>query len=62
MTDIPTVSTEMLEVSEAAHEVGDGRIEGRALTMLAQIALYRDADNDCARELAGRALRVIDDQ
>ncbi len=61
MTDLPTVSTEMLEVSEAAAEVGDGRIEGRALTMLAQIALYRNADTDCARELAGRALRVIDD-
>ena len=32
MTDIPTLSTEMEVVREAAHEAGDARIEGRALT------------------------------
>ncbi len=60
MTDIPTVSTEMLDVSEAAHAAGDRRIEGRALTALARVALYRDADNDSARELARRALEVVE--
>ena len=60
MTDIPTVSAEMLEVSEAAHDAGDRRIEGRALTALARVSLYRDADNECARELATRALAVVE--
>ena len=49
MTDFPTVSTEMLEVSEAAHAEGDRRIEGRAFIALARVALYVDADNVWAR-------------
>jgi class 3 adenylate cyclase/tetratricopeptide (TPR) repeat protein len=61
MTDIPTISTEMHEVSEAARAAGDRRIEGRALTALAHVALYRDADNECARQLAGRALEVVEE-
>ncbi len=60
MTDIPTVSTEMLEVSDAAHEAGDARIELRALTALARVSLFRDTDNACARELATRALAVAE--
>ena len=60
MTDIPTVSTEMKDVCDAAHEAGDRRIEGRALTALAHVALTRDGDNDGARELAALALEVID--
>jgi len=60
MTDIPTVSIEMLEVSDAAHAAGDSRIEARALTTLARVALFRDTDNVCARELAGRALAVVE--
>ena len=60
MTDFPTVSAEMHEVSEAAARAGDRRIEVRALTALARVALYRDADNACARELAGRALDVVE--
>ncbi len=60
MTDIPTVSTEMLEVSDAAHAAGDPRIEGRALTVLARVSLFRDTDNVCARELATRALSVVE--
>ncbi len=61
MTDLPTVSVEMLEVSEAAHAAGEPRVEGRALTALARVALFRDADTDCARELAGRALAVVEE-
>ena len=60
MTDIPTVSCEMLDISEAAHESGDARIESRALTALARVALFRDTDNDRARELVGRALDVVE--
>ena len=60
LTDIPTVSTEMLAVSDASRDAGDRRIETRALVALAHVALYRDADNDCARELGTRALGVVE--
>src|SRR4029079_13698911 len=61
LTDIPTVSTEMAEIKDAARGAGDVRIEGRALIHLAKVALYRDADTEGARELAGRALDVVDE-
>jgi tetratricopeptide (TPR) repeat protein len=48
-------------VSEAAHEAGDRRIESRALIALAHVALHRDGDDECARELAGRALAVAEE-
>ena len=60
MSDFPTVSAEMHEVSEAASSAGDHRVEVRALTALARVSLFRDADNACARELAGRALAVVE--
>ena len=57
MSDFPTVSAEMHEVSEAASSAGDHRVEVRALTALARVSLFRDADNACARELAGQGAR-----
>jgi class 3 adenylate cyclase/tetratricopeptide (TPR) repeat protein len=60
LTDIPTVSEEMAQVSEAAHEAGDRRLESRALIALSHVALYRDADHACTRELAARALAVAE--
>ena len=60
LTDIPAVSTEMQSVREAARLEGDSRIEGRSLIVLAHVALYRDGDNDRARELAASALEVIE--
>ena len=60
LTDIPAVSTEMEDVREASRLEGDTRIEGRALTVLALVSLYRDGDNDSARSLAATALGVID--
>lgn len=60
MTDIPAVSAEMEAVCELARKAGDNCVEGRALTALAQVALYRDTDHVRARELANEALRVID--
>ena len=60
MTDMPTVSAEMQGVREAAHEAGNAAIESRALIVLAHLALYRDGDNDSARELAGRAHTVAE--
>ena len=43
-----------------AHEAGNAAIESRALIVLAHLALYRDGDNDSARELAGRAHTVAE--
>lgn len=60
MTDMPAVSSEMEAVRELARAEGDNRVEGRALTALAQVALYRDTDHLRSRELANEALRVID--
>ncbi len=60
MTEIPAVSAEMEGVRELAHELGDRRLEGRALTALAEVALYRDGDNGRAHELANCALALID--
>ncbi len=60
MTDMPAVSAEMEAVRELAQEAGDNRVQGRALTALAQVALYRDTDHVRARELANAALEVID--
>ena len=44
-----------------ARSAGDHRVEVRALTALARVSLFRDADNACARELAGRALDVVEE-
>ena len=61
LTDIPTVMTEMKAVSDAAHDAGERRIESRSLTTLAQASLFREADPECARELALRALALVDE-
>ncbi len=61
MTDIPDGLDRDARCERGGACSGDSRIEGRALTALAQVALYRDADNDCARELAGRALAVVEE-
>ena len=61
LTDIPAVSIEMGRVLEEAREVGDRRLEGRALIALAEVAVYRDADPSAAQELAEQALSVLDE-
>jgi class 3 adenylate cyclase/tetratricopeptide (TPR) repeat protein len=58
--DLPAVATEMEEVRAAAHEAGDRRIEGLALTALGEDALYRAADADRARELIESALELLE--
>lgn len=59
LTDLPAVSAEMEKIRAAAAEVRDARLEGRALTALAEVALSRDADVTRARELAHAALDVL---
>ena len=61
MNDWLAVPPEMASVREAAHEAGEHKLEGRALTALAEVALYRDADVSRARELLDEALDVLGD-
>jgi class 3 adenylate cyclase/tetratricopeptide (TPR) repeat protein len=60
ITDYPVVSREMEEVCMAAEEAGERRIQGRALTGLADAAIVRDADVPRAEELVEKALEVLD--
>ena len=60
MDDFPAVAREMQAVREQAHLAGDRRLEGRALTALADVTLMRDADCPSAMELANQALELID--
>ncbi len=62
LTDLPAVSLEMESVRAAAAEAGDPRLEGRALTGLAEVALSRDADVTRAREVAHAALDVLPEE
>ena len=60
LADLPAVSHEMERVAAEASATGDSRTEGRALTALAEAALYRDANLPRAKELAERALSVLE--
>jgi tetratricopeptide (TPR) repeat protein len=60
LQDLPAVSVEMERVVAEALEEGDSATEGKGLTALAEVALYRDADLPRAKELAERALAVLD--
>ena len=61
MGDWLAVPPEMTAVRAAAREAGEKKIEGRALTALGELALYRDADVSRSRELADEALEVLAD-
>jgi class 3 adenylate cyclase/tetratricopeptide (TPR) repeat protein len=61
LTDYPAVATEMEVVRKGAVEAGDKRIEARAWTALAQVAISRDADLARARELTEHALNALGD-
>jgi tetratricopeptide (TPR) repeat protein len=60
LADFPAVAREMEGVREEAARAGDRRLEGRALTALADVTLMREADCARARELADRALAALD--
>ncbi|HET7857391.1 MAG TPA: AAA family ATPase [Gaiellaceae bacterium] len=61
LDDLPAVAREMEAVREEAARIGDRRLEGRALTALADMKLMRDADPERARELADQALEALDE-
>jgi class 3 adenylate cyclase/tetratricopeptide (TPR) repeat protein len=58
--DFPAVSVEMDAVRESARDAGDTRIEARACTALAEVALYRDGNVAAGRALAEQALSLLD--
>ena len=60
LSDLPAVSREMEAVLEAAIEEGDRWTQGRALAMLAETAVLRDADVQHAEELIEQALAVLE--
>jgi class 3 adenylate cyclase/tetratricopeptide (TPR) repeat protein len=61
LDDLPAVAREMEAVREEAAGIGDRRVEGRALTALADMKLMREADPARARELADQALTTLDE-
>ena len=61
LVDIPTVTAEMERIEADAAAAGERRIQARALTALAETALYRNADADEARTLITKAGEVLGD-
>src|SRR5512132_951093 len=61
LDDLPAVAREMEAVREEAAEIGDRRVQGKALTGLADVVVMREADPVRARELALQALEIIDE-
>ena len=61
LADLGSVLVEMSAVVEAAAVAGDNRIHGRALNALSDSILAREGDATRARELADRALDVLDE-
>jgi class 3 adenylate cyclase/tetratricopeptide (TPR) repeat protein len=61
LADLAAVRVEMAEVQEAAARNGDRALEGRALTALAEAALYQRGDAAEARALANAALEALGD-
>jgi class 3 adenylate cyclase/tetratricopeptide (TPR) repeat protein len=60
--DMTAVIVEMEEVAAAAEAAGERRVQGRALTALADAVLSQRADAIAARELAERAVEVLVDE
>ena len=60
--DMTAVIVEMEEVAAAAEAAGERRLQGRALTALAEAVLNQRADATAARELVERAVEVLADE
>jgi class 3 adenylate cyclase/tetratricopeptide (TPR) repeat protein len=61
LTDYPAVLAEMGEVAADAEKAGDSRVQGRALTALAEAVLQHRADAVTARRLATQAVELLRD-
>jgi tetratricopeptide (TPR) repeat protein len=62
LADNPAVVVEMEEVVRVARETGERRLQGRALTALAEAVLQHRADALRARALVHEALEVLEDE
>jgi tetratricopeptide (TPR) repeat protein len=62
LADFPAVLVEMGEVSQAAGEAGETRLQGRALTALAEAVLQHRADAVTARRIVAEALDVLENE
>jgi class 3 adenylate cyclase/tetratricopeptide (TPR) repeat protein len=60
LADFPAVLVEMGEVSHAAGAAGETRLQGRALTALAEAVLQHRADAVTARRIVAEALDVLE--
>jgi class 3 adenylate cyclase/tetratricopeptide (TPR) repeat protein len=60
LADFPAVLVEMGEVSQAAAEAGETRLQGRALTALAEAVLQHRADAVTARRIIAEAVDVLE--
>ncbi|HEU4942787.1 MAG TPA: adenylate/guanylate cyclase domain-containing protein, partial [Gaiellaceae bacterium] len=60
MSEFPVVKPEMEQVLEGAREQGDRNLEARALTALAEVTIFREADVSLAEDLAREALGVAE--
>ena len=59
LTDFPAVVVEMGEVAKDAEDAGETRVQGRALTALAEAVLQHRADAVTARRLVVQATEVL---
>ncbi|MDP9261743.1 MAG: AAA family ATPase, partial [Actinomycetota bacterium] len=59
LADFPAVLVEMGEVASEAEQAGETRVQGRALTALAEAVLQHRADAVTARRLVGQAVDVL---
>src|SRR5205085_8951557 len=59
LADFPAVLVEMGEVAADAERAGETRVQGRALTALAEAVLQHRADAVTARRLAAEAVDVL---
>jgi class 3 adenylate cyclase/tetratricopeptide (TPR) repeat protein len=61
LADFPAVLVEMGEVASDAEQAGETRVQGRALTALAEAVLQHRADAVTARRLVAQAVEVLAD-
>jgi class 3 adenylate cyclase/tetratricopeptide (TPR) repeat protein len=59
LADVPTVGDEAEEALAEARAVGRRDLEGRALVLLADLALHSEADVERAHDLADEALAIL---
>jgi tetratricopeptide (TPR) repeat protein len=60
LDDIPAVAVEMERVRTDASQVGNRRLEGRALIALGEVTAFRDSDSPRSRKLTEEGLALLE--